>query len=100
MRSLAQYLNIQPGQSRAALVVYGSRAMRVLRLDSSQGIVYFDNVLTRAPYLGGGRRYDRALDFARRIFENARENVPKVLLLFMAGKQSQVSGIACLNILD
>lgn len=92
VRALAQYLSIQAGQSRAALVVYGSRALAVIRLGSSQTFLRFDSVLTRAPYLGGDRRYDKALDIAKGIFENARENVPKVMLLFMAGKQAQVTG--------
>ena len=92
VRALTQYLNIQPGQSRAALVVYGSRAWTVIRLGGSQTFLRFDTVLTRAPYLGGDRRYDKALGIAKGIFENARENVPKVMLLFMAGKQVQVTG--------
>ena len=87
-----QFLNIQPGQSRAAVVIYGSRALSVIGFQNSQNSVRFDSVLTRAPYLGGDRRFDKALDIARNIFGNARENVPKVMLLFMAGKQAQISG--------
>lgn len=97
VRSLTQYLNVQPGQSRVALVTYGSRAMPVLRFDSSRTIVRFYSDLTKAPYLGGGRRVDIALGIATRIFGNARENVPKVVLLFMAGKQSRVTGALSLR---
>ena len=69
----------------------------MLRLERSQSFRTFDTVLTRAPYLAGERRLDRALSAARVVFENARENVPKVMLLFMAGKQVQVSGNAILT---
>ena len=71
--------------------------MPVLRFDSSRTIVRFYSELTKAPYLGGERRVDAALGIATRIFGNARENVPKVVLLFMAGKQSRVSGALTLQ---
>lgn len=92
MRSLGQYLNIQPDQSRAALVVYGSRPLTVIRLYDSQTFARFDSMLTKAPFLGGARRYDKALNSTGDIFTNERENVPKIMLLFVAGKQAQVSG--------
>ena len=93
VKSLAQYLNIQPGLSRVALVVYGSRAMPVLRFDSSRTIERFYSELAKTPYLGGPRNVDRALTMVmQRIFVDARENVPKIVLLFMAGKQSGESG--------
>lgn len=92
VKSLTKYLNVQPDQSRVALVTYGSRAMPVARFDGARTIVRFFSDLTRAAYLGGGRRVDIALGLASRIFGNARENVPKVVLLFMAGKQSRVTG--------
>ena len=97
VRSLTKYLNVQPGQSRVALVTYGSRAMPVVRFESSRTIVRFFSDLARAPYLGGGRRVDKALGIAMRILGNARENVPKVVLLFMAGKQSRVTGAISLR---
>ena len=71
--------------------------MPVLRFDSSRTIVRFYSELTKAPYLGGNRRVDTALGIATRIFGNARENVPKVVLLFMAGKQSRVPGALTLQ---
>lgn len=93
MKSLAQYLNIQPGQSRVALIAYGSRAMPILRFDSSRTIERFYSELAKTPYLGGPQNVDLALKIAtQRIFINARENVPKVVLLFMAGKQARPSG--------
>lgn len=92
VKSLTKYLNVQPGHSRVALVTYGSRAMPVVQFDDSRTIIRFFSELTRAPYLGGGRRVDTALGIAMRIFGNARENVPKVVLLFMAGRQSRVTG--------
>ena len=92
VRSLGQYLNVQPDQSRAALVVYGSRPLTVIRLYNSQTFARFDAMLTKAPFLGGGRRYDKALNSTGDIFTNERENVPKIMLLFVAGKQAQVSG--------
>lgn len=91
-RSLGQYLNIQPAQSRAALVVYGSRPLTVIRLSNSETFARFESMLTKAPFLGGARRYDKALDSAGDILTNARENVPKIMLLFVAGKQAQVAG--------
>ena len=97
VRSLTKYLNVQPGQSRVALVAYGSRAVPVARFDSSRTIVRFFSDLTKGPYLGGGRRVDIALSLATRIFGKARENVPKVVLLFMAGKQSRVTGALSLR---
>ena len=66
--------------------------MTVIWFDNSQTFLRFDSMLSKAPYLGGNRRYDKALDTARDVFKNARENVPKIMLLFVAGKQAQVSG--------
>lgn len=91
VRSLTQYLNIQPDGSRAALIVYGSRAFTAVRLEKS---ATFGSELTKAPFLAGRRRFDRALSSASTVFEKARKNVPKILMLFMAGKQAQVTGNA------
>ncbi|KAK2561274.1 Collagen alpha-6(VI) chain [Acropora cervicornis] len=94
VRSLTQYLNIQPDRSRAALIVYGSRALTAVRLERSGT---FGSELTKAPFLAGRRRFDSALSAARTVFENARENVPKIMMLFMAGKQAQVRGATSLK---
>ena len=91
VRSLSQYLNIQPDRSRAALIVYGSRALTAVRLEKSST---FGSELIKAPFLAGRRRFDSALSAASTVFENARENVPKIIMLFMAGKQAQVRGDA------
>ena len=91
VRSLTQYLNIQPDRSRAALIVYGSRALTAVRLERSGT---FGSELTKAPFLAGRRRFDSALSAASTVFENARKNVPKIMMLFMAGKQAQVRGNA------
>ena len=93
MKSLAQYLNIQPGQSRVSLIVYGGRAMPILHFDSSSTLERFYSELAKTPYLAGPRNVDTALTIATQsIFIKARENVPKVVLLFMAGKQARPSG--------
>ena len=72
--------------------------MPVLRFDSSRTIDRFYSELAKTPYLGGSRNVDAALTTAtRRIFVNARENVPRIVLLLMAGKQSRVPGAASLQ---
>ena len=97
VRSLTQYLNIQPDRSRAALIVYGGEAVIAVRLEKS---LTFASALIKAPFLGKRRRFDGALSAASTVFENARKNVPKILMLFMAGKQAQVTGnaIQCWNL--
>lgn len=47
----------------------------------------FDERVGRAPFLGGTRRIDNALNAATRLVKQARSEVPKLVVLLTAGRQ-------------
>ena len=87
---LFRYLNIRPGNSRAALVVYGFKPfVRVGFEDYDDNFDKFMTAVNRAPYIGGERRTDKAVETAMDLFHKARPSVPKIAILVTAGKPSE-----------
>lgn len=78
VKSLAKFLNVRPGHSRAALVTYGSRAFRVVNFDGTKTIKEFEYAVDGAGKAGGPRRIDTALSTAATMLYESRPNVPKV----------------------
>lgn len=78
IKSLAKFLNVRPGHSRAALVTYGSQAFRVVNFGETDTLKAFEHAVDRAGKAGGPRRIDRALASAAIMLDESRRNVPKV----------------------
>lgn len=83
VKEMARHLNVYPGESRAALITYGSSAYRVYTFGNTR----FEDSLDRARYVGGARRIDLALQKAAQLLTFARLSVPKLLVLLTAGNQ-------------
>ncbi|CAH3124523.1 unnamed protein product [Pocillopora meandrina] len=92
VKRVATTLNISPGRSRVALILYSNFATAALRLDEKITMESFDNLVDSLPHERGVTRIDRALKLARSIFDSetavARRGVPKVLILFTDSKQT------------
>ena len=83
VKEMAKHLNVYPGESRAALITYGSTAYTV----DTFGTTRFDNSVDRAQSIRGARRIDLALQKAAQMLNDARRPVPKLLVLLTAGNQ-------------
>lgn len=91
VKYLAKLLNVSPGNSRGAVVTYGSTAERVIMFDEYGTISAFENAVDQAPHVGGNRRMDRALETASTVLASGRPNVPKIAVLLTTGKQEPAS---------
>ena len=98
VKSLARYLNIAAEKSRAALILYNSDASVIGSLVSYTELGYFEQAVQNAPFLGGQRRIDRALEAAARVLSRGRESVPKFAILLTTGRQAEVPGITPLDL--
>lgn len=87
VKLIARHLNVFPGKSRAAFIVYSSNPAVVSRLDGFTTTSNFMSAVDRASYLGGERRIDRALSSAATLLESARPSVRKVTILLTSGNQ-------------
>ena len=92
VKYLARYLNVSPGNSRAALVTYGNRAAEVFGFDINRPFSNFEGAVDRAPFVGGDRRIDRSLDKTSQIMADARPTVTKIFVLLTSGKQASAFG--------
>lgn len=92
VKYLAKYLNVSPGNSRAALVAYGNRAAEVIGFDIKRSLADFETAVENSPYIKGNRRIDRSLNKTSLIMANARPSVTKIVVLLTAGKQSSDFG--------
>jgi hypothetical protein len=86
--SIARSLNIVPGKSRGAMISYGQNPRIAFGFDSNRAIAEFDRLVDLAPYMDGPRRLDRALEDAANVMRDSRPNIPKVVLLFTAGRHT------------
>ena len=87
VKDLARYLNVSPGNSRAAVVTYGSRAAEVIGFDIRRSVSDFETAVDNSPYINGRRRIDRSLDKIVEIMTNARPTATKLVVLLTADKQ-------------
>ena len=88
VKSLAKYLNVSPGKSRAAVITYSDTARTVLTFTGFQTERDFNQKLDDEPWIGGTRRIDRALEAASTLLSQARGKAPKIVVLITGGSQS------------
>lgn len=87
-KTLAKHFNVQPGKSRAALLTYGSNPSLQFRFDGYKTISEFESRVDRAVPVGGNRRIDKALEATQQLIKVARPKVPKIVVLFVSGRQA------------
>jgi hypothetical protein len=98
VRSLARYLNVTPGNSRAAIVTYGKNATKVLGFTDYKTIPEFERRLLNAPSVGGVRRIDSALKAAEDLLTQTRPDSKKIVVLLTAGQQARVTDSKALDL--
>lgn len=94
VKSLAKFLNVSPGTSRAALVLYGTFSITEMRFNDSRSLRDFSDGVDLAQAVGGLRRMDIALEEATNLLADKRRGMPHVVVLVTTGEQSSsVDGI-------
>lgn len=88
VKSLAKTLNLNPGKSGAAVIIYSSLASIEVKFDGHANSTLFDEAVDKLPYLGLLRRMDLGLQKAADAMKDARAGVQKVAVLLTAGRQS------------
>ena len=91
VKLIMRHLNIVPGKSHAAFIVYNTSPAVVSPLDKFTSTSSFISSIDRASYLGGGRRIDRALSSAASQLEDARPSVRKIAFLLTSGEPLDAS---------
>lgn len=97
VKSLAYNLNLNPGKTRTAVIIYSSSARQEIGFTDHTSTLLFDRAIDGLPLLGGIRRIDRALIAAGSVLNSARPSASKVVILLTAGRQAQVSGAQSLD---
>lgn len=94
VKSLAKFLNVSPGTSRAALVVYGTSSITEMLFNDSSSLRDFSEGVDLVRAVGGLRRMDVALKEATNLLADKRRGVPHVVVLVTTGEQSpSVDGV-------
>lgn len=88
VKAMARSLNVSPDKSRASVIVYGSKHNVMLSLDEATDLDGLKRAVDTASYVNGPRRMDLALEAASAVMNQATRNVPKIVILLTAGKQS------------
>lgn len=81
VKQMSRLLNVHQGQSRAALVTYGTRPKTVFSFGGSDDAVLFGKAVDLAPFVGGERRLDRVLPSITQILTEARPQVSTFLII-------------------
>lgn len=88
VKAIARSLNVAPDRTRASVIFYGSKYNIVLSLDKSTNLDGLKRAVDSASYVDGPRRMDLALETAAAVMNQATRNVPKIVILLTAGKQT------------
>lgn len=93
IKSLAKTLNLAPGKTRGSVVIYSGVASLEIRFNAYSNSTAFDEAVDDLPYLGSLRRMDLGLREGADAMKDARPDVPKVVVLLTAGRQSLSSNL-------
>ena len=88
VKSFARSLNVQPGKSRGSVISYSTNPQVHFRFDDYKTTKDFDKLVDSTPFLGQYRRMDKAIQEAEKVLNAARPNVPRVVVLLTAGRDS------------
>lgn len=96
VKSLAYILNLSPGKTRVAVIIYSNSARPVIGFTDYTSPSSFERRVDSLPFLGERRRFDVCLIQAGSVLKTARASVSKVIILLTAGN-TQVDGAQPLN---
>ena len=94
VKRAATTLNIAPGRTRVALILYSNFATVSAELGEKATIDSFINLVDGLSHERGETRIDRALKLSRSLFDSSgatRRGVPRILILLTNGKQTTAS---------
>lgn len=86
VKSMATYLNVDRSSSRAALVIFNETSFVVVKFTDYNTKSEFIDAVDEAPFLGGERRIDTALETAATLYPESRFSVSRVAFLVTVGK--------------
>ena len=98
VKSLADSLNLAPGKSRAAVILYSSYSREAIRFGVYPTTETFNSAVQDLPLLSGLRQIDQALDSAASTFQNFKSSSTKVLVLLTAGRHNPRAGSIPLDV--
>ena len=96
LKDMARYLNVSPGRSRAAVITYGSNANLLFKFGGYGTLPTFDKVVDMAPFVGGERRMDLALEDAGLLLVEAKPYKTKWVILLTAGPHPTTPNVTSL----
>ena len=86
VKSMGDTLNVEPGKSRGSVVSFATTPRRHFGFNDYSTKSQFERLVDSTPYLGQYRRMDKAIEEAGRVLKQARDGVPKVVVLLTAGR--------------
>lgn len=92
VNNVARSLNLAPGRSRVAVILYSNYARLAVGFSGHSTMRTFKDDVDKLSLVGGSRRIDRALDAAVTLLENVPSNRPKVVIVLIAGQQDSGFG--------
>lgn len=92
VKNAAYSLNLAPGRSRIAVILYSSYARLPIGFGDHSTMQPFRDDVDKLSLIGNSRRIDRALNAAETLLKGAPSNRPKVVILLTAGKQDSGVG--------
>lgn len=87
VRYLSKYLKMAPGQSRAAVISYGTNAITVLGFQDYNSVPEFNKILQSATPVGGSRNIINALRYTKSLLKDTRVDKKKIVILLATGPQ-------------
>ncbi|XP_032218274.2 uncharacterized protein LOC116601510 isoform X2 [Nematostella vectensis] len=89
VRAISEQFLIQPGQSRAGVVLYSGNPKLSISFDQYQSNGDFKSAVSRLQHLQSHTRLDKALRFAAaNLFNNQRPGYPAVAIVMSDGRQT------------
>ena len=98
VKLLAKSLNVAPGFSRAAVVLFGSIPVTAITFNGYRTLNEFNNLIDKVSSTGGSRRMDRALEVATNLLTEGSRRTPKLVVLITSGNQIPSFGSVPLEI--
>ena len=92
VNNVARSLNLAPGRSRVAVILYSSFARLAIGFSGHSTMRTFKADVDKLSLVGGSRRIDRGLDAAVTLLENVPSTRAKVVIVLIAGKQDSGFG--------
>ncbi|EDO44799.1 predicted protein, partial [Nematostella vectensis] len=87
IKSIARKMHISPEGTRVGMITYNFNPKLIVDFESYNTAEKLFSRLDELPKGLGSRRLDLAIDLARNVFANSRQNAAKVMVVFAKGRQ-------------